>query len=542
MNIKNQFIPMLDVNFIKELPDNRDNEEATCQYNNSESSLKFNNIFKKNDVCTFDPYFSLPYFSSPQYPIFPMLYPTKHLLISHPSPLMIPSFDPSPVHYIDTRNVIKSGYINDSNKINIEDNKNYAFIDKNDYYLIKMEQDLQKSMNSEYLKNVTSGASECSYIEEKNYKPKDEHTNIYQALGLFIPQLTLNLQPHLPLSPFLTYTPLISNPLLPLLSPYMPAPFLKNSYSLTHNYYDNMNNIDEIKCRQELATILNNDHREKLNENDILEKDDVNENIIENDIKNNNIYVKPKIESALYDEPLHKRMRVISISKDEDYDIQSDTAKIEIDKIIKKNVLGNVDLRSFIQLQNGETKLVENLKTQDFLKSSGSSPDFDIAIGRVITIKTIDLKMTKILFAINGIANNQDTDLNNMEKFSNFSNGSDHKKMTHMLVQKSHLFFVQDTKEKQGGWSSVSPKDSLKEFGLLCRQLLPCDNCLVILAKNKNLFSDPLSKCVNPSPNLITNNSFKTFLSGGCNLENHEKFRPLFLPPSSTFISRSRIS
>ncbi|CAK9299484.1 unnamed protein product [Gordionus sp. m RMFG-2023] len=224
----------------------------------------------------------------------------------------------------------------------------------------------------------------------------------------------------------------------------MPAPFLKNSYSLTHNYYDNMNNIDEIKCRQELATILNNDHREKLNENDILEKDDVNENIIENDIKNNNIYVKPKIESALYDEPLHKRMRVISISKDEDYDIQSDTAKIEIeientnknnvnhfsiDKIIKKNVLGNVDLRSFIQLQNGETKLVENLKTQDFLKSSGSSPDFDIAIGRVITIKTIDLKMTKILFAINGIANNQDTDLNNMEKFSNFSNGSDHKKL-----------------------------------------------------------------------------------------------------------------
>ncbi|XP_065317936.1 uncharacterized protein LOC135926141 isoform X6 [Gordionus sp. m RMFG-2023] len=425
MNIKNQFIPMLDVNFIKELPDNRDNEEATCQYNNSESSLKFNNIFKKNDVCTFDPYFSLPYFSSPQYPIFPMLYPTKHLLISHPSPLMIPSFDPSPVHYIDTRNVIKSGYINDSNKINIEDNKNYAFIDKNDYYLIKMEQDLQKSMNSEYLKNVTSGASECSYIEEKNYKPKDEHTNIYQALGLFIPQLTLNLQPHLPLSPFLTYTPLISNPLLPLLSPYMPAPFLKNSYSLTHNYYDNMNNIDEIKCRQELATILNNDHREKLNENDILEKDD--------------------IESALYDEPLHKRMRVISISKDEDYDIQSDTAKIEIDKIIKKNVLGNVDLSnmnsicpsdssifkkgSFIQLQNGETKLVENLKTQDFLKSSGSSPDFDIAIGRVITIKTIDLKMTKILFAINGIANNQDTDLNNMEKFSNFSNGSDHKKL-----------------------------------------------------------------------------------------------------------------
>ncbi|CAK9299485.1 unnamed protein product [Gordionus sp. m RMFG-2023] len=189
----------------------------------------------------------------------------------------------------------------------------------------------------------------------------------------------------------------------------MPAPFLKNSYSLTHNYYDNMNNIDEIKCRQELATILNNDHREKLNENDILEKDD--------------------IESALYDEPLHKRMRVISISKDEDYDIQSDTAKIEIDKIIKKNVLGNVDLRSFIQLQNGETKLVENLKTQDFLKSSGSSPDFDIAIGRVITIKTIDLKMTKILFAINGIANNQDTDLNNMEKFSNFSNGSDHKKL-----------------------------------------------------------------------------------------------------------------
>lgn len=116
-------------------------------------------------------------------------------------------------------------------------------------------------------------------------------------------------------------------------------------------------------------------------------------------------------------------------------------------------LLPNFTKGSLIELASGRLKRVEELKTEDFLRSADTSPEFHLSTCTVLLISAGSAQ---------GFSHLQVhlTDRNTQE-------------LLKVLVE--YPFFVQ-----QKGWSSCSPQRTSQLYGLPCRQLAEGDVCLVL--------------------------------------------------------------
>ncbi|PWA31654.1 hypothetical protein CCH79_00006625 [Gambusia affinis] len=108
---------------------------------------------------------------------------------------------------------------------------------------------------------------------------------------------------------------------------------------------------------------------------------------------------------------------------------------------------------SLIELASGRLKRVEELRTEDFLRSADTSPEFHLSTCTVLVISPSSTQ---------GFSHLQVhlTDRNSQE-------------LLQVLVE--YPFFVQDL-----GWSSCSPQRTTQLYGLPCRQLSEGDVCLAL--------------------------------------------------------------
>ncbi|XP_028309365.1 ataxin-1-like [Gouania willdenowi] len=108
---------------------------------------------------------------------------------------------------------------------------------------------------------------------------------------------------------------------------------------------------------------------------------------------------------------------------------------------------------SLIELASGQLKRVEELRTQDFLKSADTSPEFHLSTCTVLLISP-------------GIT----------QGFSHLQvHLKDRNTQELLKVLVEYPFFVQDH-----GWSSCCPQRTLQMYGLSCRQLMEGDVCLAL--------------------------------------------------------------
>ncbi|KAF3860674.1 hypothetical protein F7725_000929 [Dissostichus mawsoni] len=108
---------------------------------------------------------------------------------------------------------------------------------------------------------------------------------------------------------------------------------------------------------------------------------------------------------------------------------------------------------SLIELASGRLKQVEELRTEDFLRSADTSPEFHLSTCTVLLISPSSTQ---------GFSHLQVhlTDRNTQE-------------LLKVLVE--YPFFVQDR-----GWSSCCPQRTSQLYGLPCRQLMEGDVCLAL--------------------------------------------------------------
>ncbi|XP_075955911.1 uncharacterized protein LOC142958445 [Anarhichas minor] len=108
---------------------------------------------------------------------------------------------------------------------------------------------------------------------------------------------------------------------------------------------------------------------------------------------------------------------------------------------------------SLIELASGRLKRVEELRTEDFLRSADTSPEFHLSTCTVLLISPSSAQ---------GFSHLQVhlTDRNTQE-------------LLKVLVE--YPFFVQDR-----GWSSCCPQRTTQLYGLPCRQLMEGDVCLAL--------------------------------------------------------------
>ncbi|KAM7411538.1 hypothetical protein PAMA_021498 [Pampus argenteus] len=108
---------------------------------------------------------------------------------------------------------------------------------------------------------------------------------------------------------------------------------------------------------------------------------------------------------------------------------------------------------SLIELASGRLKHVEELRTEDFLRSADTSPEFHLSTCTVLLISPSSAQ---------GFSHLQVhlTDRNTQE-------------LLKVLVE--YPFFVQDR-----GWSSCCPQRTTQLYGLPCRQLMEGDVCLAL--------------------------------------------------------------
>lgn len=108
---------------------------------------------------------------------------------------------------------------------------------------------------------------------------------------------------------------------------------------------------------------------------------------------------------------------------------------------------------SLIELASGRLKRVEELRTEDFLRSADTSPEFHLSTCTVLLISPSSTQ---------GFSHLQVhlTDRNTQE-------------LLKVLVE--YPFFVQDR-----GWSSCCPQRTTQLYGLPCRQLMEGDVCLAL--------------------------------------------------------------
>ncbi|KAM6981574.1 uncharacterized protein LKV04_012341 isoform 1-T3 [Tautogolabrus adspersus] len=108
---------------------------------------------------------------------------------------------------------------------------------------------------------------------------------------------------------------------------------------------------------------------------------------------------------------------------------------------------------SLIELASGRLKRVEELRTEDFLRSADTSPEFHLSSCTVLLISPSSSQGFSHLHV-------HLTDLNTQE-------------LLKVLVE--YPFFVQDR-----GWSSCCPQRTSQLYGLHCRQLMEGDVCLAL--------------------------------------------------------------
>ncbi|XP_057685832.1 uncharacterized protein zmp:0000000926 [Corythoichthys intestinalis] len=115
---------------------------------------------------------------------------------------------------------------------------------------------------------------------------------------------------------------------------------------------------------------------------------------------------------------------------------------------------------SLIELASGQLKQVEELQTEDFLRSADTSPEFHLSTCTVLLISPSSSQ---------GVSHLQVhlTDRNTQE-------------LLKVLVE--YPFFVQDQ-----GWSSCCPRRTTQVYGLPCRQLTEGDVCLALTPTPKQL-------------------------------------------------------
>ncbi|XP_016426954.1 uncharacterized protein LOC107754864 [Sinocyclocheilus rhinocerous] len=108
---------------------------------------------------------------------------------------------------------------------------------------------------------------------------------------------------------------------------------------------------------------------------------------------------------------------------------------------------------SLIELAGGHLKRVEELKTEDFVRSADTLPEFHLSTCTILLISpgpTYGFNHLQVLL----------TDRNTQEL---------------LTVLAEYPFFVRDR-----GWSSCSPQRSAQLYGLQCRQLSTGDVCLAL--------------------------------------------------------------
>ncbi|XP_072305060.1 uncharacterized protein [Eucyclogobius newberryi] len=130
---------------------------------------------------------------------------------------------------------------------------------------------------------------------------------------------------------------------------------------------------------------------------------------------------------------------------------------------------------SLIELAGGRLKRVEELRTEDFLRSADTSPDLHLSTCKVLLISPS---------SIHGFSHLQVhlTDRNTQE-------------LLKVLVE--YPFFVRDR-----GWSSCCPQKTLQFYGLSCRQLSEGDVCLAL--------TPTLSQRARPRPHRTQSSSSRT--------------------------------
>ncbi|XP_028849840.1 inactive histone-lysine N-methyltransferase 2E [Denticeps clupeoides] len=119
-------------------------------------------------------------------------------------------------------------------------------------------------------------------------------------------------------------------------------------------------------------------------------------------------------------------------------------------------VLPHFTKGSLIELAGGRLKRVEDMRTEDFLRSADTLPEFHLSTCTVLLISpspTHGFNQLQVLLA----------DRNTQEL---------------LTVLAEYPFFVRDR-----GWSSCCPERSAQLYGLSCRQLHPGDVCLALTPK-----------------------------------------------------------
>ncbi|XP_033826122.1 ataxin-1 [Periophthalmus magnuspinnatus] len=133
---------------------------------------------------------------------------------------------------------------------------------------------------------------------------------------------------------------------------------------------------------------------------------------------------------------------------------------------------------SLIELAGGRLKRVEELRTEDFLRSADTSPDLHLSTCKVLLISPS---------STHGFSHMQVhlTDRNTQE-------------LLKVLVE--YPFFVRDR-----GWSSCCPQKTLQMYGLPCRQLAEGDVCLALTPTPSS--SSSSSSRVRPRPHRTQSSS-----------------------------------
>lgn len=138
------------------------------------------------------------------------------------------------------------------------------------------------------------------------------------------------------------------------------------------------------------------------------------------------------------------------------------------DKDVKKNSSSNIFKKSsLIELENGDLKRIEDMRTEDFTESAEKSSK----------MKLTDSTVNKIMKGPKNVIVTLSYDIN--------------RPSIDIEVTPEHPFFVYGQ-----GWASCAPEISLKMFGLYCQRLRVGDICIaVIRCETESLKKDlpPLS-------------------------------------------------
>ncbi|XP_077411402.1 uncharacterized protein LOC144041235 [Vanacampus margaritifer] len=155
---------------------------------------------------------------------------------------------------------------------------------------------------------------------------------------------------------------------------------------------------------------------------------------------------------------------------------------------------------SLIELASGQLKQVEELQTEDFLRSADTSPEFHLSTCTVLLISPSGAQ---------GVSHLQVhlTDRNTQE-------------LLKVLVE--YPFFVQDQ-----GWSSCCPRRTAQLYGLSCRQLTEGDVCLALTPTPKQLHRTH----VRSSSRVQRTQPLSRVAAGGPSSSHREKMPPPPPPP-----------